>query len=187
MSITICTHDTDLARLLYLEARRQGFSANGEPSILFLDLDHFSTPADPPAGAVVIGLSKYPDSLSPARQKGVYALLSLPLSVTEMAEILYRFRGYVTFDRVERTDRTLRLNGKPIPLSATEWRLFDLLYEQRDRVVSDAELNAVLGDGAQHTNTLAVYLYRLRRKLSADGVTRLRRVRGKGYQWIESR
>jgi DNA-binding response OmpR family regulator len=31
---------------------------------------------------------------------------------------------------------------------------------------------------------VAVYLYRLRRKLEQDGVKRIRTVRGAGYRWI---
>ena len=86
---------------------------------------------------------------------------------------------------VERWNGRVLLRGEEVPLSDTERRLFDLLYDNRSRMVSDAELNAVLGDSASHTNTLSVYLYRLRRQLCADGVVRIRRSRGKGCQWIE--
>ena len=60
----------------------------------------------------------------------------------------------------------------------------NLLYENRSRTVQTREIEAILGEQAEKSNAVAVYLYRLRRKLEQDGVTRIRTVRGVGYRWI---
>ena len=74
-----------------------------------------------------------------------------------------------------------KAGAKLVITGRTEATLLDLLYQNRGNTVTEAALAALLGDSAAHTNTLAVYLYRLRRKLCADGVNRILTVRGIGY------
>jgi hypothetical protein len=183
MSIRIQVRDPALARMLLLEAMRHGFRESEGPDILFIDLDAY--PPLPLRDGITVGLSADPSSLSDEIRSGKIPVLSLPFSVSELEEILYRLQDMRERPLVERWNGRVLLRGEEVPLSDTERRLFDLLYDNRSRMVSDAELNAVLGDSASHTNTLSVYLYRLRRKLCADGVVRIRRSRGKGCQWIE--
>ena len=183
MSIQIQAEDPVLARMLLLEAKRHGFPESEGTDILFIDLDHF--PPRPLKDGITVGISTDPDALPSELRTGRIPVLSLPFSVLEFEKILYRARDLRPKPLVERWNGKVLLGGVEVPLSTTERRLFDLLYDSRPRTVSDAELNAVLGDSAAHTNTLSVYLYRLRRKLCADGVVRIRRWRGKGCQWIE--
>jgi DNA-binding response OmpR family regulator len=75
------------------------------------------------------------------------------------------------------------LSGKKLRFSKTEQALLSLLYQNRHRTVSMNEISATIGESAANSNAAAVYLYRLRRKLEADGITRIRTVRGVGYQW----
>ena len=183
MSIQIQTDDPVLARMLLLEAKRHGFRESEGPNILFIDLDHF--PPSLLTDGLTIGLCTDPNALPGELRTEKLPLLSLPFSVLEFEKILYRSKETQQSPRVERWNGKVFLGGTEVPLSATERRLFDLLYDSRPHTVSDAELNAVLGESATHTNTLSVYLYRLRRKLCADGVVRIRRLRGKGCQWNE--
>ncbi|MBQ8357922.1 MAG: winged helix-turn-helix domain-containing protein [Clostridia bacterium] len=186
MSILIQVTDPVLARMLLLEAKRQGFREEDTPSLHIIDLDRFPPPTGAKQGVTVIGLSADPTSLSPAERTGVAGLLTLPFSVREFEAVLRCIRPSLHVDRVIPIDgNRLMLGGRTITLSATERRLFDLLYENRHRLVTESELRAALGESAMHTNTPAVYLYRLRKKLCADGVSRIRTVRGKGCQWIE--
>ena len=180
MSITVQIEDPTLARICTLEAKRCGFCEGREPSLIITDLDHLPPPlAD---GTLVIGISARPERLSSSQRAGVFAVLSLPFSVREFEEILCRFRKNDTTCVVFAENGRLWVNGKQLSLSKKEQSLFELLYRNRDRVVSDAEMRSVLGDEAAKTNTVAVYLYRLRRKLSPVGI-KLRTVRKTGCQW----
>ena len=183
MSITIQIEDPILARICALEARRCGFHQDKKPDLVLTDLDHFSPPSTE-RGALTIGLSAHPDQLSALQKGSVSAILSLPFSVREFEEILYRFRQNEIPTTVFAQDGRLWINGKRISLSQKELALFELLYRNKERVVSEAEMQAILDDPTAKNNTVAVYLYRLRRKLSPVGI-RLRTVRKVGCQWVE--
>ena len=180
MSIQLQLDDPVLARMLLLEAKRHGFREEAGASILFIDLDRY--PPHRLKDGLTVGLSATPSAHETAH--GI-PVLSLPFSVLELENILYRLRDMRRSARVERLGERVLLGGEEIELSRTERRLFNLIYDNSPHPVSDADMNAVLGDSTAHTNTLSVYLYRLRRKLCADGVARIRRLRGKGCQWIE--
>ena len=184
MSICVLTQNKTLASMLRLEAKRRGFAEEGEPSIRFVDLDTAQMPATP-NGIPTVLLSSTPTRVDTAALEDALGLLALPFSVEELGALLAgrdTRRGHESFRLV---GNTLWLDGKQISLSGTEALLLELLHRHRARTVSEAELNAVLSESAAHTNTLAVYLYRLRRKLCTDGVQRIRTERGKGYRWIE--
>ena len=112
------------------------------------------------------------------------ALLSLPFSARAFDATLQRLFPRHADCFLICDPQELLLDGMKIRLSKTEAALFALLYENRDRVVSDAEIATVLGDSATKANTPAVYLYRLRQKLCADGKERIHTVRGKGARWV---
>lgn len=185
MSITIFEKDETVARMLFLEAKRQGFREERGPALFLVDLDDFDLPKDLPDGCLCMGLSRFPQRLSQSKRESVFALLSLPFSVAEFEENLYRFRGNVKNDVLRITEGRVTQNGRAVALSKTERAVLDLLYHNRERVVSEQEIAAVIGESANESNAVAVYLYRLRRKLCADGQSRIKTARGKGYQWIE--
>ena len=182
MRIVISSADPVLSRMLYLEAKRLSLDSAAPDATLFLcDLDHPDPAVTPETGAVCIGFSSHPDDTS---SRNCAALLPLPLSARAFdrtVEVLFPRHAscLLILDA-----QSLLLGGKPIHLSPAEAALFSLLYEHRDRVISEAEIATVLGDSAKKANTPAVYLYRLRRKLCADGKERIRTVRGKGAQWV---
>ena len=133
----------------------------------------------PPAGAISIAFAQDPRAELPFD-----AVLSLPFSVSDLERTLHSLlctkRPFVQLARGK-----ILLGGQEIPLSPTEQRLFDLLFQNRHRVVKSNELEAALGSTAG--GALSVYLYRLRRKLSRDGILRIATVRGVGYRWMEDR
>jgi len=73
------------------------------------------------------------------------------------------------------------LSGREIPLSDCEYRLFCLLYEAGGRYVPRSELHEKIWHGEGDDGVVNVYIHYLRRKLEADGHTRLRSARGRGY------
>ena len=183
MSITVQIDDPILARMLYLEAKRHGFE-HGAVSILLLDPTQTQAP-EPCSTLLTVGLTAHPDAVPEENNRRLFALLPLPFSAKELEAVVLRFREHREL-RVERVGDLLYLNGSRISLSHTEAKLFDLLFDNRHRPVTDTEMTALLGESATHTNTLAVYLHRLRRKLG-DAGSCIKTLRGKGCQWIERR
>jgi two-component system OmpR family response regulator len=73
------------------------------------------------------------------------------------------------------------LNGKPVELTASELKILTYFLHRIGRIVSQAELIEQLYalDESRESNTIEVYVSRLRRKLGADLITT---VRGLGYR-----
>ena len=72
-------------------------------------------------------------------------------------------------------------DNQPVKLTAQEYRVFSYLMHHAGRVVSQAELaeHIYAVDGDRDSNTVEVFIARLRRKLGADAITT---VRGLGYR-----
>jgi two-component system OmpR family response regulator len=77
--------------------------------------------------------------------------------------------------------RLVTRRGEPVSLSAHEYRTLMLLMERQDRVVTREQLeDAVYGSsGTIESNTIAVYIHQLRRKLGEDVIVT---VHGFGYR-----
>ena len=73
------------------------------------------------------------------------------------------------------------LDGTPVKLTSHEFRVLSYLMHHRDRVVSQAELTEHIyaQDFDRDSNTVEVFIARLRRKL---GATLIETVRGIGYR-----
>jgi len=74
--------------------------------------------------------------------------------------------------------------GQPIELTAKEFALLEYLARRRNEVVSRADITAHVWDDNHDpaSNTLEVYVNRLRRKIDVDGLTPLIHTRrGAGY------
>jgi two-component system OmpR family response regulator len=82
-------------------------------------------------------------------------------------------------------DARVTLNGVPVKLTSHEFRVLSYLMHQGDRVVSQSELTEHIyaQDCDRESNTVEVFIARLRRKL---GATSIRTVRGLGYQMERS-
>lgn len=94
--------------------------------------------------------------------------LASPLIACGALELDTR-RGRITF------------HGEPVVLTSHEFRVLDYLMHQQDRVVSRTELTEhIYGqDGDRDSNTIDVFVGRLRKKLSAQTIET---VRGQGYR-----
>ena len=80
-----------------------------------------------------------------------------------------------------RARRGSRVDGAPVRLTAHEFRVFAYLMHHRDRVVPQAELaeHIYARDDDRDSNTVEVFIARLRRKL---GAATIETVRGLGYR-----
>jgi two-component system OmpR family response regulator len=86
--------------------------------------------------------------------------------------------GAVSLDA--RAGRVL-LRGEPVKLTAQEFRVLSYLLHHRGRVISQGELTEHLyaADADRDSNTVEVFIARLRRKL---GAAVIETVRGLGYR-----
>jgi len=180
MRVAILSSDARLARMLELEIKLGGHTpcAPNRADVLLLDLDHPAKHTKTQNTALRIGLS----SAQARTDASLFACLSLPFSARELQQTLRTLTPFSPPRTVVKTDTALLLDGTPLSLSTTERRLLECLLAHKDAVAPEDALRACLGEGADIANKLAVYIYRLRRKV---GAVHIRRVRGKGYQWIE--
>jgi DNA-binding response OmpR family regulator len=122
-----------------------------------------------------------------------------PFFIRELiARIKIQFRGPTTASRVikaaglelDRTSCRVRLDGKPLSLTATEFKLLDFLMSRPGVVFSREQLlDAVWGhDRAVTDRTVDVYILRLRQKTETNPTSPalIRSVRGFGYSFNES-
>lgn len=87
---------------------------------------------------------------------------------------------------LDRAAHEVRLDGAVVPVPPREFRLLALLLEQAGRVVPrETLLREVWGSAQTETNTLAVHVRRLRRRLgeSAGQPTVIESIRGVGYRF----
>jgi DNA-binding response OmpR family regulator len=119
-----------------------------------------------------------------------------PFFIRELiARIKIQFRNQATPSRVlkaamlelDRSSCEVRLDGDPLTLTATEFRLLEFLMSRPAVVFSREQLlDAVWGhDRAVTDRTVDVYILRLRQKIEADPANPLfiRSVRGFGYSF----
>ena len=122
-----------------------------------------------------------------------------PFFIRELiARIKIQFRGQQTASRllkagkleVDRISCRVRLDGQPLSLTATEFRLLEFLMSRPGVVFSREQLlDAVWGhDRAVTDRTVDVYILRLRQKIEIDpgGPSLIRSVRGFGYSFNEN-
>ncbi len=183
MSVAVFSRDAELARMLLLQAKQCGLaeSTPERAAVWLMDLDQLPPLPKGAPTAVRIGFSAEPDLVDIHTRLRLFALLSLPFSARELSELLTRTKKE---NALLRDGEEMWLSGKRLHFSNAERRVLSLLYENRDRVIAADEIAAILGEQSGASNAVAVYLYRLRRKLEADGTMRIRTVRGVGYQWI---
>ncbi|MFN8160601.1 MAG: response regulator transcription factor [Solirubrobacterales bacterium] len=86
---------------------------------------------------------------------------------------------------LDEENRRVEVDGRPVQLSPTEFRLLAVLLRNRDRVVmQNTLLEKVWGNPAADTKQLRLYVSYLRRKLrEAGGGEPIETVRGFGYRF----
>ena len=179
MSFAVLSADAVTARMLALEAKRCGFCEKSaeEARVLLVDLDHPVKGVEKVGAPLMIAFCEEPTRLDASVRENYRAVLPLPFYATELSALLRE--ALVGSGEPQRF-----LSGKKIQFSRVEQALLDCLRAHRDRIVTVEELSAIIGQSAENSNAVAVYLYRLRRKLEADGQKRIRTVRGAGYRWL---
>ena len=184
MSVAVFSADALLCRMLLLEAKRCGLreSAPEHARVWLRDLDH-PVPVPKAVAPLQIGFAEHPENVENATRSGLYAILPLPFSARELDEVLLCRETPVSTTLAREGDQ-FWLAGKKLRFSKTEQAVLGVLCQNRHRAVTEQELACAIGESAEKSNAIAVYLYRLRRKLEADGITRIRTVRGVGYRWI---
>lgn len=77
--------------------------------------------------------------------------------------------------------RSVRRNGKQVPLTAREWTLFDAFVQHPGQILSKTQLDERLYafDTEVESNTIEVHISRLRKKLGKETIETLR---GLGYR-----
>ncbi|MGE0230650.1 MAG: response regulator [Flavobacteriaceae bacterium] len=83
--------------------------------------------------------------------------------------------------QVDLAARSVRLNGKPVTLTAREWVLFESLVQRPGQLLSKGQLEERLYsfDTEIESNTIEVHVSRLRKKLGRESIET---VRGLGYR-----
>jgi len=122
--------------------------------------------------------------------------ITKPFSIRELvARIKVQFRGSLEPRRVlrgggvvlDRTSFTVQMRGKPLSVTATEFRLLEFLMSRPGVVFSRSQLlDAVWGAGQAITDrAVDVYVLRLRQKLEPDPARpqMIHSVRGFGYSF----
>jgi DNA-binding response OmpR family regulator len=90
--------------------------------------------------------------------------------------------GDIVYDREA---RRVWCAGREVAFTPRELRLFDILFQRAGRPVSSDTLeDFVWNDGASTSNTLAVYIGYLRRKLAGSRISMLETLRGSGYRLV---
>ncbi len=182
MSFAVLSADAITARMLSLEAKRCGFCEESalQARVLLIDLVH---PVKCPVRSdapMKIAFCEAPSHLDMTKKSQYHAVLALPFCATELSALLRGKLSALVFPKETFSSSF----GKSPHFSQVEQALLIRLQENRDRVVTVEELSTIIGQSAENSNAVAVYLYRLRRKLEADGQRRIRTVRGVGYRWL---
>ena len=180
--IAILSTDPLLSRMLTLEIARAGLtlSTPTDATLWLFDLDHPPRPLPQKKDCYTIGFS-----LTREADNRADAVLPLPYSTRELQEILLQFRiATPKSGGMGHLPHAAIIDGNKIRLSPAEERIFELLLAANGQVVPTKTLQEALADGSTDSNVLQVHISRLRRKLTADGASRIRAVRGVGYRLI---
>ena len=86
---------------------------------------------------------------------------------------------------LDTTARNVSLEGKPVELTAYEYRVLEYLVMHAGEVVSKSTLTEHLynEDEERDSNVIEVFVRRLRTKLDPEGKLPIATLRGSGYRW----
>jgi two-component system OmpR family response regulator len=82
---------------------------------------------------------------------------------------------------LDESDQSVTRAGSPVALTATEFKLLDVLLRHRNQVVSKSQLLRLVWGHDAHGHLVEVHMSSLRRKLEAHGPRMIGTVRGTGY------
>ena len=84
------------------------------------------------------------------------------------------------------SEQSASLNGKPLALSAMEYKMLNLFLKNPKQVLTRQQFLEKLWDVDEKyvdEHTLTTSISRIRSKIEADGDTYIKTVYGMGYQW----
>ena len=200
-SISIVSTEPNLIRLLELEIGRLGFSChtsakpmNGAELIL-LDADIEKDVTLPRSIPVMIFSRREVKELPPPLVKRAAVVFSVPFDLMEFRQAvmhtLISHPAPATIPKKPRRKGKLQLiwdpenlavsvnGGEFIKLSPTEYKLLQLLSENRGHPIGAEQAAGILTPG--ESNKFNVYICYLRRKLENGNLRIIRTVRGRGY------
>ena len=92
-----------------------------------------------------------------------------------------------SFLTIDSAERTILLDGEPLPLTYREYALLALFLQHPKRVFEREELlEQVWGfDFSGQTRAVDIMVQRLRKKLGPQG-ERLKTIYGAGYKWVDA-
>lgn len=127
-------------------------------------------------------------------QSGADDYLVKPFDLSElsarMASVARRYGGNPnplvrlgTLD-IDLARRIIQVSGKPVELTAREWAVFERLARRPGAIIGKADIeNSLYEFGAEvDSNTVEVYISRLRKKLGRDAIVTMR---GVGYKMCQ--
>jgi DNA-binding response OmpR family regulator len=141
---------------------------------------------------ILIGATPGDDELARrALAAGASAVITRPYDITAIAPFAASDAPAVFVAgpiHIDRRRYETRVHGRYVQLTRRELELLVFLIEQRGKVVSIEEISRAVWGRPTGTNTVAVHVKRLRRKLGEDaehGVF-IRTIRGAGYRLAPS-
>lgn len=125
--------------------------------------------------------------------------MTKPFSLPELAgRIRAHLRRYTVYDKEQKTRNygalvidpkayAATVDGKPVPLTSKEFQLLDFLSAHPGQVFAKSQLMDEVWGYNEYVdeNTIAVYVGRLREKLTKDHAHHVKTVWGVGYKWDE--
>ena len=117
-----------------------------------------------------------------ALQKKISAMFTLLQYNKPIKDIYDDGRLFLDFSA-----QSARLEGKPISLSAMEFRMLDLFCKNPEQVLTRAQLLEKLWDVDEKfvdEHTLTTSISRIRSKIETGGITYIKTIYGMGYLWM---
>jgi DNA-binding response OmpR family regulator len=113
-----------------------------------------------------------PDAIEPEGEHAPWRWDEPPPVLAETGRSRHAYRRVPRRVQLDAQNELLRVDDQPLGLSQAEFRIFRRLWEQRGQIVSAEELMAAIyGTGDRPASrVLPVFLFKLRRKLSALGL-----------------
>ena len=183
--VTFLTHDGPIEGAMLVYVQKAGFHDRREEG-RFVCRDRESQLSDPRAPLIKHVARTVFEELG---QSGVMAIERCAVDPGALCELLHRKGGeMLSGDQLDQRLAqclpgpigTVTLNGEPVKLTAQEYKLLSYLLHHKGKVVSRTELIEHIYDQDfdRDSNTIEVFVTRIRKKLGADVITT---IRGLGY------
>ena len=178
------------SKLIALECERLGLNCKiskapiTDAGLYICDVNLANADALPQDKTVIIGAQN---------ERGFENSLGIPFLLTDLRQMLIKALSGNTPHKAEASkkqkrttafllsekEEKVKIRGKEISLSPTEFKIFNLLFSRKGEVVTYDEINSLIGTA--NSNKANVYVCFLRKKLEAHGDKIIYSVRSKGF------